>query len=1100
MRQLLIIISIILTTQHSFAQNTFDGSSSSNWNTAANWSLNRVPLSTDDVIIPDGLDVIINTNAVCNSLTMAAGNTNTEISFSSSTNSLTVTGAITFTALTNRNGQTRNHTLNIGSASLSCASISMVENGGNEESIILISTGSLTVTGNISMTATTASENKITFSSNGSLTVGGTWSNNGTFTQSTSKVHYNGTSAQTIRNATYYDIELSGSGEKTLASNITIAPSGSFVLNENCTLNGAGNRIVSNGANVSISIFGILKTSNSNGFANNANATISNSNSPTLTIGTNSVIDYTLSGNQTITGGIQYGILRVSATGTKTLNTNAEVHNNVEVNAGTFAVGNNTIDIDGNLSGAGAITLGSGIINLKGNFSNTGTLTAGTSTINFNGSTNQNIKSATYYKLKITGAGTKTLLGNTTVSNQLDLDSAELDINTRTLTIQGTTLANQGRIKAGTCSAASGVINITGTGAMGDLKFSDTHNYLSSFTLNRTSSGTANVKSSLHISGTLTLTAGALVIDSALNFYGSNTPISRTSGTLTMNPNSSLIFGSCNANGNAFTLPASLFTTAPVFKKLGINRTNAITLNAQVMTITNEVEVLAGTLNTSNNLVLESDANTTARISKLTGTANVNGNVTVKRFVPGGNNKRRWRFMGSPVNVGGTGIALTQIIDDIHVTGVGGTTNGFDDCSTCSPSLRFYDETITGASGNGWVNPANINTEIPTGKGFELFVRGDRTLANPFDGATVPNNATIDFIGAVNKGNYTFNLSFTNTGAAAADGFNLVANPYPSQIDWMSGTGWTKTNIANYFWTYNPNSGNYGVFDQSSGVGINGITRNIAIGQAYFVKALSSGASISMTEDVKTNGTPFNFFRSSNAKSYIRLKLISTDNEDETIVLFGDNSTKNAGDVSDAGKFFNDRLNLYSKSQDNINLAINDYPYLSDDIDTINLSVFSYNTNTVEPGRYKIELSEKINIPSGYTFALHDYYTNQTINLNTNPIYAFEISDNAKTYGNDRFDLLISKNFTGILNEKQEDVIVYPNPSEDFVYISLLNNTYKDSEFRIFDLQGKIVLQGLLLDSEIKLNLESLENGIYILEINNNQEKIIKKILKSGRN
>ncbi|MFO8144170.1 MAG: hypothetical protein R6T89_00340, partial [Candidatus Syntrophosphaera sp.] len=35
--------------------NTWDGSYNTNWHNSLNWSLNRVPLATDDVVIPDGM-------------------------------------------------------------------------------------------------------------------------------------------------------------------------------------------------------------------------------------------------------------------------------------------------------------------------------------------------------------------------------------------------------------------------------------------------------------------------------------------------------------------------------------------------------------------------------------------------------------------------------------------------------------------------------------------------------------------------------------------------------------------------------------------------------------------------------------------------------------------------------------------------------------------------------------------------------------------------------------------------------------------------------------------------------------------------------------
>ena len=59
--------------------NTWDGSSNIRWNVAANWSLNHVPLATEDVVIPTGTPrqptVTGSTSAVCNNITINAGAT-----------------------------------------------------------------------------------------------------------------------------------------------------------------------------------------------------------------------------------------------------------------------------------------------------------------------------------------------------------------------------------------------------------------------------------------------------------------------------------------------------------------------------------------------------------------------------------------------------------------------------------------------------------------------------------------------------------------------------------------------------------------------------------------------------------------------------------------------------------------------------------------------------------------------------------------------------------------------------------------------------------------------------------------------------------------
>jgi hypothetical protein len=73
------IISTVIACLMAFsvlAQNTWNGSVSNSWHVTGNWSLNRVPLSTDNVVIvsgPASQPVISTGNAVCNNLTINSG-------------------------------------------------------------------------------------------------------------------------------------------------------------------------------------------------------------------------------------------------------------------------------------------------------------------------------------------------------------------------------------------------------------------------------------------------------------------------------------------------------------------------------------------------------------------------------------------------------------------------------------------------------------------------------------------------------------------------------------------------------------------------------------------------------------------------------------------------------------------------------------------------------------------------------------------------------------------------------------------------------------------------------------------------------------------
>ena len=78
------------------------------------------------------------------------------------------------------------------------------------------------------------------------------------------------------------------------------------------------------------------------------------------------------------------------------------------------------------------------------------------------------------------------------------------------------------------------------------------------------------------------------------------------------------------------------------------------------------------------------------------------------------------------------------------------------------------------------------------------------------------------------------------------------------------------------------------------------------------------------------------------------------------------------------------------------------------------------------------------------------------------------------------------------------DFSVFPNPGEEQITIQLLN-ILEDSELNVYSMNGiKIESKKLRkVEKNVKLNTEKLDRGIYIIEISNKNQKIIKKWVKN---
>lgn len=77
--------------------------------------------------------------------------------------------------------------------------------------------------------------------------------------------------------------------------------------------------------------------------------------------------------------------------------------------------------------------------------------------------------------------------------------------------------------------------------------------------------------------------------------------------------------------------------------------------------------------------------------------------------------------------------------------------------------------------------------------------------------------------------------------------------------------------------------------------------------------------------------------------------------------------------------------------------------------------------------------------------------------------------------------------------ELENKIKVYPNPSSNFVYISVISELEIQS-VKVFDLNGKIVMQSQ--NQLNKLNISELNSGLYILQIKTNKGLAFKKLTK----
>jgi hypothetical protein len=332
--------------------------------------------------------------------------------------------------------------------------------------------------------------------------------------------------------------------------------------------------------------------------------------------------------------------------------------------------------------------------------------------------------------------------------------------------------------------------------------------------------------------------------------------------------------------------------------------------------------------------------------------------------------------------------------------------------------------------------------------------------------------------------------------ANAADLYNMAGNPYPSAIDWKASTGWTRallsggTSLFDY-WIYNEDYGNYGVFNSggSDESGTNGVTRYVAPGQAFFVKAAATSASsrdlIIMNDNVRVHNTQPWLKSSETANNVLRLKLTTEQNtfSDEMIIEF--NSDFSGDEGSD--KFYSLQQTapeIWSVKNEKF-YSINRYKEVTDNL-TVNISA-----KCGVAGNYSIKALNIDNFTLCRKIYLDDLKTGNIINLKDNNSYYFSGNPDDDR---ERFRLTFAQPIG--LEELESIRPVYLFCFEKDVFINAAKLNIGNCEVFVYDASGRMVYQGGYHPVEGNTKLCTLKfPGVYIVKVISSSGTISDKIV-----
>jgi hypothetical protein len=592
-----------------------------------------------------------------------------------------------------------------------------------------------------------------------------------------------------------------------------------------------------------------------------------------------------------------------------------------------------------------------------------------------------------------TGDGLPATIGNLTISNY----GGEVTFNSARTITNNFSVSNGSVANLGSFTHSAGTIILGGVSQAGCSYGSSSSSASFKNDIFFSTGGTGIIYSGSCTEGTW-LGGTSSSWNTSSNWYGSSVPGSSTNVIITMAaPNQPVISGTTAICNNLTIYPGSSLTIAP----MGSATVNTLTNNGTLSLNSNSSGMFS--------LILNSYAGST-------------GTVNSQIWMTGGEagtDMWRWHYFAVPSHQS-KNVLTTTYGDDL---------------------LRYDDETGMTNINGGWqwhdgYDNTTAFSNLLTGDGYS-FYDNENTTVN----FNTPAGTAI--LANLPSKSLTFNTY----------GWNLIGNSLTCGLDWddvtFSGnvdhTVFFLKDYLEYYYIQGGPSVPFGTYDG-----------HIPPLQGFFVKANSSGASISFTNAREHNSTPFYKGEPNNGGSkgklpVIRLSLGKDTLNDEMVVWFHENATIGNDNEFDAEKWTSEgkRPQIYS-FDDNKDYVINGIPFPDKSVD-IPLAFWA-----PENGIYKIKQIQLENTED-YAFLLRDLVEKININLRTTPDYTFSAS--AGTVKN-RFVLSIVNLTTGIDDNTVSEKPFNIYSSFGFINIELMSDAWegKDGSVKVIDLTGRTLI------------------------------------------
>ncbi len=444
-------------------------------------------------------------------------------------------------------------------------------------------------------------------------------------------------------------------------------------------------------------------------------------------------------------------------------------------------------------------------------------------------------------------------------------------------------------------------------------------------------------------------------------------------------------------------------------------------------------------------LTLKSDATGTASLLDNGTIDGMNGsNVIVERYITGG----MWHDMSASTQ--------SQTVNNLYFNG------------TPDVWLNSYNE-----PDRTRIPIVSLDTPLPSGAGFEIWVQSG-------------NNVTVSFDGALRTTDVMLNTTSTNPPLMYSGpeplGYNLIGNPFACPLDWDLGT-WNLTDISGTIWVWDPVAGSYK--DRTGGVG--GLTDGIIpMGQGFFVQTTSDLASITIPIDARAHSTQPYYKSVTNAPDHMWLKAIKGERNDQLTIVFAEDATEGYDNGRDARKmaaYGGNAPKIYAIEL-NETFGIDGLPLLTEAGRMVKVMYY-----VGESGEQ--QLVANLDLLPDVNVLLEDLHTGVVQDLNENPMYLFEGQEEDDP---NRFTLYFNPTALTIqdIGDKSElQVYAFKND----IFIRSQGKAINSSKtIWVYDVYGRIILNTVLAPSTITKIPLDVKNTTVIVKVAGSGSVVTSKV------